>query len=121
VSVLDLQYNYNWATQDNGNVLGITNNRDTTRSQTFAYDQVNRVATAETTSDAGASPTNCWGESYGYDQWGNITDLLPISAHFIIRHLNCLPARSWMDRRHCGCGGYLLKAGGNGTDDHPQE
>jgi RHS repeat-associated protein len=71
-SVLDLQYNYNWATQDNGNVFGITNNRDTTRSQTFAYDQVNRISTAETISDSGSSQANCWGESYTYDQWGNI-------------------------------------------------
>ena len=35
---------------DNGNVVGITNNRDTTRTQSFTYDQVNRIVTAQTSS-----------------------------------------------------------------------
>ena len=62
---------------DNGNVFGITNYKDTTRSQTFTYDALNRLASAQ---NAG---TNCaatviggkseyWGNSYGYDAWGNL-------------------------------------------------
>src|SRR5262249_36855313 len=31
---------------DNGNVWGITNNKDTTRSQTFTYDALNRLTSA---------------------------------------------------------------------------
>ncbi|MGB8673657.1 MAG: hypothetical protein WA875_05890 [Candidatus Acidiferrales bacterium] len=34
-NILDLKYNFNLGA-DNGNVLGIANNRDTTRSQNFA-------------------------------------------------------------------------------------
>jgi RHS repeat-associated protein len=62
---------------DNGNVWGITNNKDTTRSQAFTYDSLNRLSSAQ---NAG---TNCtvnvlggkkkfWGNSYSYDAWGNL-------------------------------------------------
>jgi YD repeat-containing protein len=34
-SILDLKYNFNLGASDNGNVAGITNDRDSTRSQTF--------------------------------------------------------------------------------------
>jgi hypothetical protein len=62
---------------NNGNVFGITNYKDTTRNQTFSYDALNRVISAQ---NAG---TNCsattvngkteyWGNSYGYDAWGNL-------------------------------------------------
>ncbi|MCU1254326.1 MAG: hypothetical protein JWM83_625 [Candidatus Angelobacter sp.] len=62
---------------NNGNVFGITNYKDTTRSQTFTYDALNRLISAQ---NAG---TNCaantvngkseyWGNSYGYDAWGNL-------------------------------------------------
>jgi RHS repeat-associated protein len=69
-NVLDLQYNFNLAVADNGTVSALTNNRDNTRSQNFIYDQVNRMATAETSSTTGS---NCWGEAYTVDQWANMT------------------------------------------------
>ena len=57
---------------DNG-----TNYKDQNRTQTFTYDALNRLASAQ---NAG---TNCaatviggkseyWGNSYGYDAWGNL-------------------------------------------------
>jgi len=70
-NILDLQYSYNLGA-DNGNVAGITNNRDTTRSESFTYDQVNRLASAETSSTSGA---NCWGETYSYDSFANLTKI----------------------------------------------
>jgi len=64
---------------DNGNVFGIINYKDTThgRDQTFTYDALNRLISAQNTG------TNCsamvlqnkteyWGNSYGYDAWGNL-------------------------------------------------
>jgi hypothetical protein len=62
---------------DNGNVFGITNYKDQNRNQTFTYDALNRLISAQ---NAG---TNCaatviggkseyWGNSYGYDAWGNL-------------------------------------------------
>ena len=78
-NILDLKYNYNSSSQtDNGNVMGITNNRDTTRSQSFAYDQVNRISTAQTSSTSGS---NCWGETSGYDQWANLTNIGAVSGY----------------------------------------
>jgi RHS repeat-associated protein len=76
-NVLDLGYNLNLGAGDNGNVLGITNYKDGSRSQTFTYDTLNRLTSAQ---NAG---TNCsattangkseyWGNSYGYDAWGNL-------------------------------------------------
>jgi RHS repeat-associated protein len=67
-----------WPDQDNGNVVGITNNRDSTRSQSFSYDQVNRILTAETASTSGS---NCWGENYGYDQWANLQTISAASGY----------------------------------------
>jgi RHS repeat-associated protein len=65
---------------DNGNVWGITNYKDTShgRDQTFTYDALNRLTSAQNTG------TNCsvvtsnnktlyWGDSYSYDAWGNLT------------------------------------------------
>ncbi len=67
---------------NNGNVMGITNLVDGTRSQQFTYDQVNRIVTAETTSTYATSPAHCWGEAYVYDnsttapgEYGNLTNI----------------------------------------------
>ncbi|MGH9670813.1 MAG: hypothetical protein ACRD3A_11970 [Terriglobales bacterium] len=68
-TVLSLFYDFALGTSDNGNVLRIQNNRDLDRTQTFTYDQLNRVATAVSTATTG---TNCWGENFGYDIWGNL-------------------------------------------------
>jgi RHS repeat-associated protein len=62
---------------DNGNVWGITNYKDTTRSQTFLYDALNRLTSAQ---NAGTDCTvnviggnkKFWGNNYGYDAWGNL-------------------------------------------------
>jgi RHS repeat-associated protein len=78
---MDLGYNFNLGSSDNGNVLGITNNKDNTRSQVFTYDSLNRILTAETTSTHSSSPANCWSETYQYDNltsggaWGNLTSI----------------------------------------------
>ena len=53
-------------------VYGITNNLDATRSQVFTYDQLNRIASAQTTSTHATSAAHCWGETYTVDAWGNL-------------------------------------------------
>jgi RHS repeat-associated protein len=65
-------------TADNGNVTAITNNRDTTRSQSFAYDALNRISTAKTSSTSG---TKCWDEAFGYDPWGNLLTIGRINGY----------------------------------------
>jgi RHS repeat-associated protein len=82
-TVLDLKYNYNLGT-NNGNLAGITNDRDSTRSQTFTYDPLSRLATAAASTYA-TSHANCWGEQFGYDtsgDWGNLLSISPISSAY---------------------------------------
>lgn len=65
-------------TTNNGNVMGILSNVDTTRSQTFTYDALNRIATAGTVNLSG---THCWDEKYGYDAWGNLLSIGAVSGY----------------------------------------
>jgi RHS repeat-associated protein len=76
-TVFSLNYDFHLGAGDNGNVFGITNNKDINRNQAFTYDLLNRLISAQ---NAG---TNCattviggkseyWGNSYGYDAWGNL-------------------------------------------------
>lgn len=62
---------------DNGNVYGITNFKDSTRSQTFAYDALNRLISAQNAgTDCAVTILNndrkFWGNDYVYDPWGNL-------------------------------------------------
>jgi RHS repeat-associated protein len=82
-NALDLSYNYTDPVNGGnvGHVFGITNNLDTTRSQTFTYDQLNRITAGQTTSTFGTSPSHCWAETYQFDNsptggaWGNLTQI----------------------------------------------
>jgi RHS repeat-associated protein len=58
-----------------GHLNSITNNLDTTRSQTFSYDSLNRITGALTTSTYATSPSHCWGEAYTLDAWGNLNSI----------------------------------------------
>ncbi len=78
-NMLDLKYNFNLGT-DNGNPISITNNRVSGRSQTFTYDQLNRISTAQTTGTHASDPTLCWGQAFGYDSTGNWSNLLSIAG-----------------------------------------
>jgi len=64
--------------KNNGNVVQVTNNKDTTRSQQFTYDQLNRILTAKTTATSG---TNCWSYTYGIDVWANLNSAQPITGY----------------------------------------
>ena len=86
-NILDYTYNFSLGTSDNGNVMGITNNVDATRSQSFTYDHLNRILTAETTSTFATSPAHCWGEAYVYDnattgEFGNLTNINAASSAY---------------------------------------
>jgi RHS repeat-associated protein len=77
-NVLDLKYGFNLGSADNGNVIGIANDRDSTRSQSFTYDQVNRILSGQTSTTSGS---NCWGEAYSYDQWANLQSVAYVSGY----------------------------------------
>jgi RHS repeat-associated protein len=70
-SAFDITYSFvDLATTKNaGHVNSITNNLNASRSQSFSYDQLNRVVTAGTGATTG---TYCWGYQYNYDAWANL-------------------------------------------------
>jgi YD repeat-containing protein len=69
-TALDHAYSYDLGGGvNNGNIASITNNVNTGRSQSFTYDNLNRMATAQSQATTG---TDCWGNSYGYDRYGNL-------------------------------------------------
>jgi RHS repeat-associated protein len=77
-TVFNLSYDFHLGNGDNGNVYGITNNRDLSRSQTFTYDALNRLASARNAgTDCSKKTANnqyeYWGNTYNYDPWGNLT------------------------------------------------
>jgi RHS repeat-associated protein len=67
---------------DNGNVYGITHYGHQTRNQTFTYDALSRLTSAQ---NAGTDctvilpdgHTEYWGNSYSYDAWGNLLGKAP--------------------------------------------
>jgi RHS repeat-associated protein len=68
-NILDFTFDYNLGAADNGDVKQIANNRNTSRTQNFTYDSLNRILTASTQATTG---TYAWGLQFGYDIWGNL-------------------------------------------------
>ena len=75
-NAMDITYNFvdPVSGKNAGHVYKITNNLNSSRTQTFTYDQLNRITSAGTTATTG---TYCWGYLYSYDggdgAWGNLT------------------------------------------------
>ena len=63
-----------------GHVYAIANNLNSSRSQNFTHDQVNRIKTAGTFATTG---TYCWGYDFSssYDAWGNLISQPGASAY----------------------------------------
>lgn len=60
----NVTYNfYDANSHNNGNVMGITDNRNSARTQTFDYDRLNRLSSAA---------ESAWGYTFGYDTFGNL-------------------------------------------------
>ena len=68
-------------TGDNGNVFQIVNNRDSNRTQIFAYDNLNRIQQANSN-----GPT--WGETFTIDAWGNLTNRGSVAGKTYTEQLN---------------------------------
>ncbi len=66
-ALFDKQYSYNplsTSQMNDGNIYTVTNVKDSTRTQNFTYDALNRLTSAGDGSH--------WGNSYAYDAWGNL-------------------------------------------------
>jgi hypothetical protein len=57
-----LNFSYSYVTGNNGNIATQTNNASSGRSQSYSYDSLNRLLTAQAQSTSGG---DCWGQSYG--------------------------------------------------------
>jgi RHS repeat-associated protein len=76
-NIFDIGYDFHLSNGNNGNVLALTNFKDATRNQSFVYDSVNRLTSAQ---NAGTdcnvlilqNKTKFWGNTYSYDDWGNL-------------------------------------------------
>jgi RHS repeat-associated protein len=74
----NVSYTYNMSGQNNGNVTSITNALNTNLSESFTYDNLDRINTAATSS---STASGCWGQSYGTvgglsdDRWSNLTQV----------------------------------------------
>lgn len=110
-TVLDFAYAYNHGVSNNGNVLAVTNNRNPGRSQSFTYDELNRIKTAQSQATSGG---DCWGLDHGYDIWGNLLSatVTKCSVPMLSVGVNTL---NRIDASH----GYQYDAAGNLTYDPP--
>lgn len=63
-TIQSLSYGYGANGTNNGNIMNIENGMASSRNQTFSYDNLNRLQSAKDTSN--------WGETYTYDNWGNL-------------------------------------------------
>jgi RHS repeat-associated protein len=72
-TVQNLTYSYDLGGGvNNGNVVSITNNLNTDRTQSFTYDFLNRIATAQSQATSGSF---CWAQSFGMDRYGNLNTI----------------------------------------------
>jgi RHS repeat-associated protein len=99
---------------DNGNVWGITNYKDNSRNQSFTYDSLNRLTSAQNGgTNCAATTVNAkaeyWGNSYGYDAWGNLTNKTVTKCG-----AENLSAPSLVNNQ---LSGYTYDAAGNMTSD----
>jgi RHS repeat-associated protein len=105
---------------DNGNVFGIYNYKDRDRDQTFTYDSLNRLTSAQNAgTDCSQATVNTqpktkyWGNSYGYDAWGNM--LQKSITKCGAEHLSVTAdAHNWI---HTAAPDYQYDAAGNMTYD----
>ncbi|MCU1285654.1 MAG: repeat-associated core domain protein [Acidobacteriales bacterium] len=64
-----LSKTYGFGTANNGNIQTITDNLSGGRTQTYAYDNMSRLASATTTASTGS---DAWHQTYAFDPWGNM-------------------------------------------------
>jgi RHS repeat-associated protein len=68
-TLMSLSYGYAGASTNNGNIMSVTDNKNTGWTQNYTYDQLNRLQTANNPATGGTG----WTQSYTYDPWGNMT------------------------------------------------
>src|ERR1700674_601113 len=92
---------YNYGTQNNGNILSVADQLNSSRTQNFSYDQLNRLATAN---------ESRWGLQFTYDPWGNFLQQ-SLTAGYATQHQYTVASNNRLDT-------YNYDAAGNMLNDH---
>jgi len=114
-SYLNLSYGY-VSSGNNGSITSITDSVDSTRSQTFTYDTLNRIATAASSTHA-TSPSHCYGESFTIDRYGNLTGIGSISSSYTGCTQDNLGVSISASTNRITSSGYSYDSNGNMTND----
>jgi RHS repeat-associated protein len=107
-TIMSRSYNFGLGTNDNGNVQAITDCLNTSRTQNFDYDNLNRLLDAYTTGQTTAIAH--WGEVYTIDPWGNLTNIAMKPGWQHSELLNAAPASTKNQLN-----GFCYDAAGNMT------
>lgn len=113
-NVLDFTYGFNLGTTDNGNVAQIANNRNSSRTQNFGYDSLNRLTSASTQATSG---TYCWGEQFGYDAWANLNAISALSGYTGCTQESGMSATINQATNQISNTGFTYDSAGNTTSD----
>lgn len=70
--IFDLQYGMPGSGSNNNEIQSVVNGLDNGRTTSVTYDTLNRLSTAHSQATSGP---DCWGQSYGYDRWANLTSV----------------------------------------------
>jgi RHS repeat-associated protein len=113
-NVIDLSYDFHSGNGDNGNVFRLINNKDLSRIQTFTYDALNRLTSAQNNgTDCSIKlpdgHTKFWGNTYNYDAWGNLVEKAPSKCAAENLSVAALPNNQ--------LAGYTYDAAGNMAHD----
>jgi RHS repeat-associated protein len=115
-NVLDFTYGFNAGTTDNGNVIRIANNiaGSAGRSVNYAYDWLNRIASAYTDATSG---TGCWSETYSIDRYGNLMAINGKSGYSGCTQESGLSVTLNSSNQVTGPGTFTYDAAGNLTGE----
>lgn len=69
-----LNLTYNYGAQNNGQIQGITDGINSSQSTSYAYDELGRLKTAQTTD---LTSPNTWKLEFSYDRYGNLLSQIP--------------------------------------------
>jgi hypothetical protein len=70
--IFSLNYQFDLGLANNGNVMQITNNLNSSRTQNFTYDELNRIDYAQA--------SGVWSQDFAYDRYGNLHTITAVNA-----------------------------------------
>jgi RHS repeat-associated protein len=97
----------------NGNVETITNNLNSNRTESLTYDNLNRISTAHSQATSGSY---CWGQSFGYDRYANLTSMTNTGTGSGCQALYS-PSLSVNTKNQISNSGFTYDASGDLTSD----